>query len=177
MKVSIKWILPLIAVAFLGWKLYFRFLHAPDLPLAQTILTNENGEVFDIKKEKANFILVSYVQSWCRDCITEIPSMAILQAFSNGEKHLKIILISDEPWDKIQKFRKITQNLDPLHNAEKLPVYKSDKNMRQMGIHVYPTTYLLGPDRKILLVKQEGFDWNSDEVHTIIRRNSSGFSF
>jgi hypothetical protein len=47
-------------------------------------------------------------------------------------------------------------------------VYQSDKPMGDMNIHVFPTTILLGPDRKPLLVKKEGFDWNGEEVKALV---------
>ena len=134
----------------------------PDMPLNHVELTSETDEKLKTATINQPFLLVSYFQSWCRDCIQEAPSIEALQQ-SVGKEKLEVILISDEDWPKIKRFSSLTNT--------NLPVYQSGTSLEDLGIHVYPTTWLLGPDRNVIMVKQEGFDWNSEEVIKLIQKN------
>lgn len=159
MKRFFPWVIVLSAALFAGRKLYLRFIAVPDLPIETSILTSANGDQYDLRSDDHPYILISYVQSWCRDCIREIPSMMQLQK-EKGDDQVQLVLISDEPRANINQIEK--------HFGGAVTVYRSGKSLGIMGIQVFPTTYLLGPDRKILLVKKEGFDWNGEEVRALI---------
>lgn len=160
MKKYFPWLLVLAALLFAGRKLYVRFIAIPDLPVQTTVLTDRSGTQYDLRTDKHPYILISYVQSWCRDCIREIPSMLQLQK-EIGKDKIQVVLISDEPKEKIDQIEKRFDGA--------ITVFKSDKSMNDMDIHVFPTTFLMGSDRKILLVKKEGFDWNGVGVRALIR--------
>ena len=159
MKKFFPWVLVLAAAIFAGRKLYFRFIAVPELPVQTAILTDGSGAQYDLRTDKHPYILISYVQSWCGDCIREIPSMIQLQKEA-GTDRIQIVLISDESKEKIDLIEKRFDGA--------ITVYQSEKPMADMDIHVYPTTFLLGPDRKILMVKKEGFDWNGREVKALV---------
>jgi len=160
MKKFFPWVLFLAAALFAGRMLYIRFIAVPDLPVQSTVLTDRRGAKYDLRTDDHPFILISYVQSWCGDCIREIPAMIQLQKEIGTEK-IQLILISDEPSEKIHLIEKKFDGA--------IKVHQSDKAMSDIDIHVFPTTFLLGPDRKILLVKKEGFDWNGEEVKALVR--------
>jgi len=159
MKKGIK-ILALVAfLSFVGWKAWRRFT-TPELPLWTTRLVDAKGQELKLSEAKEKYLLVSYFQSWCGDCIRELPSMVNLQKEVGGDK-IKLVFISDEDWTKIGNFQ--------THAKISIPCYQSDKSMDAQGIYVYPSTFLLGPDRKVLLLKRERFDWNSAEVKAFIQ--------
>jgi thiol-disulfide isomerase/thioredoxin len=159
MKKFIPWVLVMAAVLFAARNVYVRFFAIPDLSIETAILTDSEGEQYDIRRDDHPYILISYVQSWCRDCILEIPSMLQLRK-EKGEDQIQVVLISDEPRANINQIEKRFDG--------NISVYRSGKSLANMGIQVFPTTYLLGPDRKILLVKKEGFDWNSEMVRAMV---------
>ena len=154
------WVLFAIVVLFTARKVYVRFIAIPDLPIQTSVLTDGRGVQYNLQNDSHPYILISYVQSWCRDCILEIPSMIQLQK-EKGEDQIQVILISDEPRANINQIEKRFDGT--------VTVYRSGKSLANMGIQVYPTTYLLGPDRKILLVKKEGFDWNGSYVRALVK--------
>ena len=146
-------------ILFAASKVYFRFIAVPELPVQTTKLINGSGVQYDLQKDDHPYILISYVQSWCGDCIREIPSMVQLQKETGIDK-IQLVLISDEPREKIMRIEKRFDGA--------ITVYQSGSSMDEMNIHVFPTTVLLDPDRKILLVKKEGFDWNGEEVKALV---------
>ncbi len=146
------------AIVWVAFTLYTRF-RFPPLPLSQTVLQNKKGETVSQASFQTPYVLVSYFQSWCGDCLREAPSIAELQKASGGQ--VSVLMISDEPWEKIEPFR--------ARAGADLPFFQSAAPLKQLGIYSYPTTYLLGPDRKVILEKQEGYNWNSPEVHKLTK--------
>ena len=159
MKKLFQWVVVAAVILLISQKIYHRFIANPELPVETTVLTNGTGAQYDLRKDTHPYILISYVQSWCGDCIREIPSMVELQK-EIGTGKIQLVLISDEPREKIMRIEKRFDGA--------ISVYQSAKPMSDMNIHVFPTTILLGPDRTILMVKKEGFDWNGEEVKALM---------
>jgi len=159
---KISFLLLILVFSFFAGRKIWRHFHVPDMPLNHVVLSTETGEILKTKTIKQPYLLVSYFQSWCGDCIREAPSIEALQK-SLGKEKLEVILISDEDWPKIKRFSGLSKT--------NLSVYQSGTSLEDLGIHIYPTTWLLGPDRQIMMVKQEGFDWNSEEVIKLIQKN------
>ena len=159
MKKLFQWVVVAAVILLISQKIYHRFIANPELPVETTVLTNGTGAQYDLRKDTHPYILISYIQSWCGDCIREIPSMVELQK-EIGTGKIQLVLISDEPKEKIKQ-------IEQRFNGA-ITVYQSAKSMRDMDIHVFPTTFLIDSDRKILLVKKEGFDWNGEEVKALM---------
>jgi thiol-disulfide isomerase/thioredoxin len=147
------------ALALGGYFLWSRF-HIPDLPIGKSQLTNEQKTEWKPDRNQKKFLLVSCFQSWCGDCIREAPSIQGVQRFA-GTDRLEVLMISDEEWSKISRFSQLSKC--------NLSFYQSEKTFRELGIRVFPSTWLISPDGEILLAKLEGYDWNSDEVRRILK--------
>jgi thiol-disulfide isomerase/thioredoxin len=158
-KKAIKPLLLAGIIVFLALKIRNHFF-IPELPIGKTSLISENGEKLDIEQMEEPYLLISCVQSWCGDCIRETPSIQALQE-KTGKEKLAVVMMSDEEWGKIRRFSELSKT--------SLTVWQSEKSLADLGVRVFPTTWLLGPDRKILLAKLEGFDWNSAEVHRLLK--------
>ena len=158
-KKAIKPLLLVGIIVFLALKIRNHFF-IPDLPIGKTSLISENGEKLDIEQMEEPYLLISCVQSWCGDCIRETPSIQALQE-KIGKEKLAVVMMSDEEWGKIRRFSELSHS--------NLPIWQSEKSLADLGVRVFPTTWLLGPDRKVLLAKLEGFDWNSAEVHLLLK--------
>jgi cytochrome c biogenesis protein CcmG/thiol:disulfide interchange protein DsbE len=157
-----KWVGILVIAAagiFLAVKIKNRFVMA-ELPLAETSFLRADGSRLNTTSLAGKYLIVSCFQSWCGDCIREAPSIAKLQEFAGKEK-LEVLMVSDEEWAKINRFAALLKC--------DLPMYQSGKSFDELGIRIYPSTWLLNPEGKILLAKLEGFNWNSDEVRRMIQ--------
>lgn len=104
--------------------------------------------------------LVTCVQSWCKDCILEMPSIKSLQDYVGKDK-LEVVVLSDEDSTKRARFEELINHL--------FPVQQSQGTFKLQGIFVYPTTWLLNPKGEKVLVHQEGYKWDSPEVIHLIQ--------
>jgi thiol-disulfide isomerase/thioredoxin len=151
-----------ILIPALMFQFIIRGKKAPEIPLAKSALADENNTVFSLSDYKGNVIIVSYFQSWCGDCRRELPELEALQQAAGGEEKLKIFLVSDESWEKI----------NAVKNASKsgLSFYRSDKKLKEIGIRRFPTTYLLDKDGQVAEAKVEGINWNTAEIQEQIKQ-------
>lgn len=148
-------------ILFVGGRYLIKHYVAPSLPIAKHKLIDAEGIVVDINDFKGKYILISYFQTWCGDCIRELPNIEQLQN-RIGPQKLQVLLVSDEGWEKINSFK-------ARHN-DHLPYYLASVPFDNLGIRVYPTTYLLDPEGKVLLSKLEKYDWGQKEVIDLIKQ-------
>jgi thiol-disulfide isomerase/thioredoxin len=149
----------LVVIVFAGYK-FWSYQQIPEIPLGKTTLKTADGRILDPSGITGKYLLISCFQSWCGDCIREAPSVQALRN-SMGARKLDVLMVSDEDWEKINRFGKLSKT--------DLSLLRSQTSFSELGVRVYPTTWLLSPDHKVLMVKREGFDWNSPEVHALIR--------
>ncbi len=114
-----------------------------------------DSQTLDMKSLKGKVCVVSYFQTWCGDCVKEQPELQKLQ--NRFGDSLVILMVSDEPIDKIKAFKeKFQSNLMFYHSNSKL---KTD-----VGVSAYPTTILIDKKGKEKLKRVEGIDWYNTET-------------
>lgn len=154
----------LILLGFIYYK--FSTKKAPPIPIDKTKLEKQDGMFINLENYRGKVMIVSYFQTWCGDCIREQPElMQLQQTFSKEE--LQILMITDESWEKINAFK-------AKHNST-LDFYKSEKALKSIGIHRFPTTYLLDKNGQLVEAKVEGIDWYNEtmvaEIKSLISAN------
>ncbi|HEX8517239.1 MAG TPA: TlpA disulfide reductase family protein [Bacteroidia bacterium] len=151
-----KYLSFLVLIALLGIAAWFykAYKTVPELPAYDHDLVSEQGTAVKLSDFKGKYILISYFQTWCGSCIRELPSIDALQTQLGTDK-LEVLLVSDEPIEKILRFKEKYCNTLEYYTTRPFP---------DLGIRVFPTTYLINPDGKVILSKLEGFDWSSPEV-------------
>lgn len=155
MKKNLPLLLTLSIVTIFIAYFYKKYKTIPSLPAFQNTLLNEKGKQINLTEFEGSYLLVSYFQTWCGDCIEELPSIDALQT-KVGKGKLKILMISDEPFDKIMRFKEKYCNT--------LDYYQTSKSLREQNISVFPTTYLLNEKGEVIMSKLNSFDWDSEEV-------------
>lgn len=153
-------VLILILIAFaVRWYIHKTFPPKMEFNAAQLITVDENVKT-TINDYKGKVVIVSCFQTWCGDCAEETPVLNQLAANINSEK-FKIIYITDEGNDKLNSFRSRLP-------SDKILFTYSAKSLASLGIHVYPTTFLLNKNGEVVKTKLEGYDWLSEE--SVIRK-------
>jgi peroxiredoxin len=148
-------------IAFGAGTWYFKsYKMVPALKTEGRKLKNEQDELIKIEQFKGQYVLLSYFQTWCGDCIQELESIEALQ-MKVGKDKLRVLLVSDEPWKKINHFKEKYGNT--------LDYYQSVQPLRSQNIRVFPTTYLLDKNGTIILSQLKIFDWSSDAVVQLIK--------
>jgi cytochrome c biogenesis protein CcmG/thiol:disulfide interchange protein DsbE len=148
-----------ILFAVVAW-FYKAYKTVPEFPAYDHELISEQGANTKISDLKGHYVLISYFQTWCGSCIQELPSIDALQ-MRVGKDKLKVLIVSDEDMEKIIRFKEKYCNT--------LDYYRTPESLNDIGIRVFPTTYLLNKKGEVILSKLDYFDWNSDEVTEAIR--------
>ena len=121
---------------------------------SELLLTGNNTKT-TIGQLKGNVVIVSFFQTWCGPCIQEMYVFDELLASVNSP-NLKILCISDEGTDRIN-------SLQSRFNSGKILFANSAESLSSLGIHVYPTTYLLNKKGEVILSKLEGYNWEQEK--------------
>lgn len=156
MKKYLSIIVLIAGFLFLGIKLYYKNV-APQMNFQNTVLTLlSNNTKTTINDLRGQVVMVSFFQSWCIDCAKETPILNELTTAINNDK-FKTLYISDENVHKIEGFKS-------RFLSDKIVFAKCNEPFSSLGIHVYPTTYLLNKKGKTVLVKLEGYDWQKEKA-------------
>jgi len=157
---KIAGILFFILLVFIAAWFYKSYKTLPALPAYENTFTNEAGQPVKLSDYKGSYVLISYFQTWCGDCIQELPGIDNLQAKVGNEK-LTVLMVSDETKEKINHFK------DRYCNT--LNYFQSTTPLRELNIRVFPTTYLLNKNGEVIMGKLEGYDWSNDQVIQLIK--------
>ena len=147
-----------IVILAAGWgiRLYMRKTIAPKMEFqtSELLLTGSNTKT-TINDLKGNVVIVSFFQTWCVHCIQEMYVFDEMIASINSP-NLKVLCISDEDDELINmlKSRFSSGNILFAH---------STKSLASLGIHVYPTTYLLNKKGEVIQSKLEGYNWGLEK--------------
>ncbi len=153
-------IILLVLLLFAAIWFYKTYRTLPTFPAYENPLINDNGQTVNVSDLKDRYVLISYFQTWCGDCIKELPSIDKLQN-EVGNKKLIVLMVSDEKKDKIDRFKEKYCNT--------LNYYQSLKSLHDMNIRVFPTTYLLDKKGAVIMGKLEGYDWSNEQVIQLIK--------
>ena len=137
-----------------GWGIrwYMRKTVTPKMEFqsSELLLTGSNTKT-TINDLKGNVVIVSFFQTWCGPCIQEMYVFEELLASVNSP-NFKVLCISDEDTNRINM-------LQNRFTQDKIMFAYSPKSLSSLGIHVYPTTYLLNKKGEVIQSKLEGYDW------------------
>jgi thiol-disulfide isomerase/thioredoxin len=162
-KLVLKILFTLVGFIFIAWaiKWYKYKTYPPKMEFSNVALFTVDGNVkTSISHYKGNVLIISCFQTWCSACVAETPLLNELAAKINDEK-FKILYVTDEGNHKLASFRKrlASENIVFLYAQQKLA---------KLGIHVYPTTFLLNKNGAVIKTTLEGYDWQKEE--TTIRK-------
>ena len=143
-----------IIILAAGWGIrwYMRKTVAPKMEFqtSELLLTASNTKT-TINDLKGSVVIVSFFQTWCGPCIQEMYVFDELLASVNSPD-FKILCISDEDTNQINM-------LESRFTPDKILFAYSTKSLSSLGIHVYPTTYLLNKKGEVIQSKLEGYNW------------------
>ena len=150
----------LSAVIFLaaGWGIMWcvRKTVAPKMKFQNNklLLTGSNTKN-TINDLKGNVVIVSFFQTWCGPCIQEMYVFDELITSVNSS-NFKILCISDENSDRINMLQR-------RFTPDKIMFAHSAESLSSLGIHVYPTTYLLNKNGEVVKSTLEGYNWGLEK--------------
>jgi thiol-disulfide isomerase/thioredoxin len=155
-KINITTIMAILLLAFAVYRIVRRYVMIPKMTFQSELLTGiDSNYTTSIEALKGNVVIVSCYQTWCGDCARETPVLNELAEKINSPK-LTVLYISDEPQEKVNRFRKRFQ-------SERIVYTKSEKRLAALGIRSFPSTFLLNKRGEVTETKLEGYDWLQEE--------------
>ncbi|MGA7236864.1 MAG: TlpA disulfide reductase family protein [Bryobacteraceae bacterium] len=124
---------------------------APDFSL-----TTENGRTVSLNNFGGKVLLLNFWASWCPPCVEETPSLSEL-AREFGPKGLVVLAVSVD--DKLEAYRGFLQRFHPdFLTVRDLKIHED------YGTFIYPESYLIGSDGRVLRKIAEGTDWMNPQM-------------
>ena len=122
-------------------------------------LISEDGKVVYPKQSLGKPIFINFWATWCPPCIAEMPSIQNLYDKYKGK--VDFYLVSNEEFSVMKGHLK--------KKGFTMPVYRqasrvSDKFYSQK----IPTSYLISPEGKMVMIKQGAADWDGKHVFEVI---------
>jgi len=160
------------AIAFVPeLKLKIRDLFFPVAEIENAVTIPENDFDIELKGinvpdnnlknlKKDRLLFLNFWGTWCPPCREEWPTIQKLYDSRKNEMDFVLIAMQDKEED-IREFLKKNNYSVPVYIAQS-PI--SDKLLPK----VFPTTFLLNQDGRILLKEDASKDWNSKSVHDFI---------
>ncbi len=122
-------------------------------------LTSTDGSSVNLAELK-NPVFINVWATWCPPCRAELPSIIKLQEQYKDKVHF-LLVSPDEPLEKLSRFAE-EKEYDVLF-------YNSNASLpSELKVSVYPTTFILDKNKKIILESSGAHNWNSEEVHKLL---------
>jgi len=122
----------------IAFYMYRRYRVAPGIDFSKLALVNMRGEQVSLEKLKGQKSIITFAASWCGPCREELSG--INTAKQQKQCDAVVVVISDEPFDKVLAFSE----------RENYPFLflKAEQSFGSVGINSIPTTYLLNKQFK-----------------------------
>lgn len=143
-----------------------QFAYAPDVTFASL-----DGNEHKLTDFKGRVVLLNFWASWCAPCIVEFPLMLEL-ARDRADEVVFIAMSVDAHEQDIHDFfdqlDPVYQDLAKLDNVLIVHDVKKEISLDVFQTAIYPETYIIGPDMKIVEKIVGLTDWLGPEISALI---------
>lgn len=124
-----------------------------------TLVSSENRKVDFRELTKGRVTIVNFWASWCAPCLEELPSLV---KFQTANPDILLMPVSLDMQKTLPELAKIFQT-DELRDLRWF--YDQEGVLRKgLSLPVYPSTYVLDKEGKIIYILQGPSDWSSREA-------------
>lgn len=163
---SNRWILPagLVIAGFLLFYLFQKYRVAPEMDFGVLELRDTMGNKVSLADRKGKKMVICFSASWCGPCRAELQ--AIHQVKAEVLPDAEIVVISDEPMEKVKMFGGMT--------GYPFLFLKSERPLAELGIHSIPTSYLVNSSMKVVKEEVGYIDWKDPSTAEHLRKLMEG---
>ncbi|MBW2409399.1 MAG: TlpA family protein disulfide reductase [Deltaproteobacteria bacterium] len=133
----------------------------PQIPVYSSVdinwnLITANGAEINLEDQfKDQVVFINFWATWCPPCIAEMPTIEKL--YQKYKDKIGFAMISNEYIGMLEDFRN--------RNKYTFPVYQIEMDVPEVfDLNIIPATYIISPDRKIVLKHVGGADWSHEDV-------------
>jgi thiol-disulfide isomerase/thioredoxin len=136
----------------------------PSLPAPDDDFTDVSGHSLSLADFRGKLLLLNLWATWCGPCVAEMPSLDRLQA-ALGSANFVVLPISVDRGGAQQ----VTDFYDK-HRITHLGVYVDPSNRiaQRMSVSGLPTSFLVGPDGRVVGALVGATDWDTSEAMALI---------
>ncbi|WP_455222640.1 TlpA family protein disulfide reductase [Kaarinaea lacus] len=141
------------------------FPYKPHMPVL--VLPDTKGQAIDIKQLNQKVVVVNFWASWCPSCVSELQVMHNT-ATTLADKDVAVLAVN--VGDNINIVSHYFSDFTPAFQVLLDERSQTTRDWQIMGL---PTTYVIGPDRRIHYGAIGVLAWESEQVmQTILRLRS-----
>lgn len=122
-------------------------------------LSGLDGKEHDLSQYRGGVVLVNFWATWCPPCVHELPSMQRLKK-KLADKPFAILTVNiSEEKETIRAFIRDQVKVD-------LPILldRDGAVMKRWKVYVFPTSFVLGPEGRILYGAYGELTWDSETI-------------
>lgn len=119
-------------------------------------VTADDGTTVAVPHFKGKLLVLNFWASWCQPCVEETPSLSQF-ARDFAPKGVVVLGISVDTNEKA--YHDFVQRFHPAFLT-----MRERKLHEDFGTFMYPETYIIAPDGKVLQKIAEGADWSDPKV-------------
>jgi len=116
------------------------------------LLHDEDGEVVDFQQFREKPVFLNFWATWCPPCVAELPE--IQKAWKKHGASVAFLLVTNQEPPVVKAFMERHGYTIPVH-------YSASAAPRVFEHNSIPTTYIISPDGKIVVMKKGSVNWDS----------------
>lgn len=129
----------------------------------KVVLPKLSGETFDLAQLKGKVVLVNFWASWCRPCVTEIPSLMRLKDKLKDQPFAIVAINVGESKQQIEAFKaRIPFDFPVVLDLE-------GQAVRDWGVYAYPSNFLLDKQGVARYAYRGALEWDDESVVKVIQ--------
>lgn len=142
---------------------YIKYRVPPDMDMATLELVDLSNKPINLSSYQGKALFINFYATWCPPCNAEMPALETMKQTIGTDK-MVYLAISDEDAGRIGKFKN-------EHGSSFLFV-RSQKLLKDYGIHTIPTTYIVNTNGEITYDKVGGMDWAAEDNLNLIKEKA-----
>jgi thiol-disulfide isomerase/thioredoxin len=136
----------------------------PSLPAPDDSFADVGGRTISLADFRGKYLLLNLWATWCGPCVSEMPSLDRLQA-ALGSDNFAVLPISVD-----RGGAPLVTDFYDKHRISHLGVYVDPSNRiaHSMSVSGLPTSFLVGPDGRVVGALVGATDWDTPEAIALI---------